>query len=506
MLENRSNDAHGDGHPAGHGPGRPGDPDGSFTVGGTDGRRRRTPTASPPPTSTATATLDLVVGQLQRDTVSVLLGNGDGTFRAGRQLRRRRRPIGVRGRRPRRRRHARPGRRQPRRRHRQRPAGTGDGTFAAGRLRRRHQPAPPGAGRPRRRRQARRRRGQQRQRHRQRPAGQRRRHLRGAGRLRRRQQPPARSIAADLDGDGKLDLAAANYSSNTVSVLRGNGDGTFAARPTRRRRQQPELGGRRRPRRRRPARPGRGQLQLRHRQRPAEPAATAPSPPQRDLLGRRVQPVPRRRRPTWTATAGPTWWRPTTAATASASCRTGRRHVRAPRCSTASAATRSPLAVGDFNGDGRPDLATANYSGNSVTLLPGNASRPLAEDPAGSGLRSGFGRGNLWSTSDVDWWSFSAEAGETVTIAVESLGSPGSSSLYYELYRPDGQVHHRLLQRRQRPRPVGTGRAAGLGDVRPRTPATTTTTRASTASASPPWCRRSSRRPRGTTGSARRPR
>jgi len=33
--------------------------------------------------------------------------------------------------------------------------------------------------------------------------------------------------AADFNADGKLDLAAANYYSNSVSLLLGNGDGTF---------------------------------------------------------------------------------------------------------------------------------------------------------------------------------------------------------------------------------------------------------------------------------------
>src|SRR5438270_872665 len=32
---------------------------------------------------------------------------------------------------------------------------------------------------------------------------------------------------ADFNGDGRLDLAVANQSSNTVSILLGNGDGTF---------------------------------------------------------------------------------------------------------------------------------------------------------------------------------------------------------------------------------------------------------------------------------------
>jgi hypothetical protein len=38
---------------------------------------------------------------------------------------------------------------------------------------------------------------------------------------------PEQVIAADLNGDGKLDLATANLGAPTVSVLLGNGDGTF---------------------------------------------------------------------------------------------------------------------------------------------------------------------------------------------------------------------------------------------------------------------------------------
>jgi len=43
---------------------------------------------------------------------------------------------------------------------------------------------------------------------------------------------PSSVYAADLDGDGDLDLATANESSGSVSVLLGNGDGTFAAQTT----------------------------------------------------------------------------------------------------------------------------------------------------------------------------------------------------------------------------------------------------------------------------------
>jgi hypothetical protein len=42
-------------------------------------------------------------------------------------------------------------------------------------------------------------------------------------------QFPQSVTAADLDGDGDVDLVTANAGSNTVTVLRNNGNGTFAA-------------------------------------------------------------------------------------------------------------------------------------------------------------------------------------------------------------------------------------------------------------------------------------
>jgi fibronectin type 3 domain-containing protein len=42
---------------------------------------------------------------------------------------------------------------------------------------------------------------------------------------------PIGLIAADFNGDGKLDLAIANSADNTITILLGNGDGTFRAQP-----------------------------------------------------------------------------------------------------------------------------------------------------------------------------------------------------------------------------------------------------------------------------------
>ena len=98
------------------------------------------------------------------------------------------------------------------------------------------------------------------------------------------------------------------------------------------------------------------------------------------------------------------------------------------------------VAAGDFFDNGRVGIASANYGGNSVSILSPNTSKPLAEDPVGSGIRTSVGRGNLSSTSDVDYWSFTAKAGDSVVIASEIPGNPGASALYYRIDRPDGII------------------------------------------------------------------
>ena len=64
-------------------------------------------------------------------------------------------------------------------------------------------------------------------------------------------------------------------------------------------------------------------------------------------------------------------------------------HFRAPPPTSALAADPASVAVGDFNGDGKQDLAVANYTSNNVSILLGDGdgiSAPPPTSAAGSVL------------------------------------------------------------------------------------------------------------------------
>src|SRR5262249_42746919 len=95
------------------------------------------------------------------------------------------------------------------------------------------------------------------------------------------------------------------------------------------------------------------------------------------------------------------------------------------------------MALADFNEDGRVDIITANNN-STATLLTGDAVVPLVEDPAGSGVRSGYARGNVWSGSDSDYFRFSANAGDVLTLTVDNLVRASGSTLRYQIFDAGG--------------------------------------------------------------------
>jgi hypothetical protein len=137
---------------------------------------------------------------------------------------------------------------------------------------------------------------------------------------------PFYPAVGDFNGDSKLDVAVGNAGSNTVSVLLGNGNGTFQAQQTFAAGNAPfalalgDLNG-----------DGKADLAV------------------ANELGN------------------------------SLSVLVGNGNGTFQAQQTFAASTRPPaLALGDINGDGKPDLAVANSSSNTVSVLLGNGDAPAS--------------------------------------------------------------------------------------------------------------------------------
>ncbi len=191
--------------------------------------------------------------------------------------------------------------------------------------------------------------------------------------------------AGDFDGDGWLDLAVANYNSHNVSVLRGQGDGTFSVVGTYGSTYPyqviaEDLN-------------GDGQLDL--------AVANYNSSQVSVLVGQ------------------------------------GDGTFAAGRSTNVGGYPISVVA-GDYNDDGELELVTADHHGSSVTVLMSSHDlQPLLEDPVGSGLwTSSIGWGVIDPAGESDYWSFSAQQGDQLVVTMESLGLP--YPLFY-VYNAAGQ-------------------------------------------------------------------
>jgi hypothetical protein len=62
----------------------------------------------------------------------------------------------------------------------------------------------------------------------------------------------------------------------------------------------------------------------------------------------------------------------------------------------------------------------------------------FVEDPLG--LRSAGGRGRIFDNADFDFWSFTANAGDTLVLSTETPGNPNFSGLEHRIQHPNGTV------------------------------------------------------------------
>ncbi|MDP0500164.1 MAG: FG-GAP-like repeat-containing protein [Verrucomicrobiota bacterium JB022] len=79
------------------------------------------------------------------------------------------------------------------------------------------------------------------------------------------------------------------------------------------------------------------------------------------------------------------------------------------------------VAVDDVTDNGRNDLILAGNSSDNFTLLTGNPTVAPLADAGIPGLRQALGRGNIRNTTDVDYFSFSVDAGDKLSLVVDSM-------------------------------------------------------------------------------------
>ena len=212
-------------------------------------------------------------------------------------------------------------------------------------------------------------------------------------------------ISGDFNGDGRARPGRRQPTANDVSVLLGNGDGTFQDQMTYTVGRSPRTrgGGLQR---RRADRPGRRQLRLRRRVGAAgQRRRHLPGPG--DVPGGVSGQLPSWRG-TSTATGGPTWPSPTTTPTTCRCCWATATAPSRTRCGTRWGLGPSALVAGDFNGDGRtrPGRRQLRSTGDDASVLLGNGDGTFQDQvryTVGDQARLPSWRGTSTATAKPTW-------------------------------------------------------------------------------------------------------
>jgi len=196
---------------------------------------------------------------------------------------------------------------------------------------------------------------------------------------------PASIAVGDFNGDGNLDLAVTNQQDNTVTILLGNGDGTFAAAPV-----SPATGN--------------------------SPVSIAVGDFNGD--GKLDLAVANQQDNTVTILLG-----------------NGDGTFTAASASPATGSSPFSIAVGDFDGDGNLDLAVTNQQANTVTILLGNGDGTfrVANSPATGRFPGSIAIGVFNGSGNLDL-AVANQQDNTVTILMGNgdgtfapmPGSPGT--------------------------------------------------------------------------------
>ncbi len=97
------------------------------------------------------------------------------------------------------------------------------------------------------------------------------------------------------------------------------------------------------------------------------------------------------------------------------------------------------VAVADFDEDGTVDLLSSDENNDLLRFYAGQPRAFLLADDSNvaTGLLHGYGRGYLSDNNDVDYFRFSAKAGQLVNLAVDTTGQD-SANLYYIVEDSEG--------------------------------------------------------------------